>query len=728
MTPANHYQFSALLTCVMNVCLLWIILLKGTNKNLIRAFAFYCASIIFWSFFVVLATTINDQKSALLFSQLCHIGANLIPVFFLHFVYVLLGLNIRNFIIRLFDLIAATFVIIIAFYPGLFFNGVSPKYGFPYFPNAGKLYLCWFIYFFSAVMLGHIQLLKAIIVARGIRKKHLLYFTLANLFGYTGGLGCFLPVFDIGVFPFPYGPYGVVLFSFVTAYSIFIHRFLDIEVIIKRTLVFAGLVLMVMSVVTIITAVTQSYISQYFEIPPLMTTILSVLAAIFLYDPVKAWLVRITDRFLFQKKEDVKVVLNALSSNIITILEIQQVGKTVLSTLEKTLRPVTGALYVLHENNHKYICLSTFGGSYDKELDLKHPFIEYLTGRNALINLEMPGTKDHIPKAVLAELTALKIVIALPLYIQKQLIGVLLLGPKKSDQEYANDEINVFPTVAGQVAIALSNARQIDIQKKNQFEYAQQAKLATIGTLVAGIGHEVKNPLQVVKNGLDYMRISLKHGVFEAMSFSDLKTTLTDAVDRMHSGLERVTRIINNISDFSKKRKESVREPVDLEKAADLALELTQYEMKFEDIEIIKRYAGNLPAITADLSRLAEVFLNIIKNARDAIVEARMKDPAKRAMITISSHRHADAVELVIADTGDGIAKENIDLIFDPFFTTKDVSRNNTEKPKGSGLGLHIAKQVVEEFNGRISVESEVGGGTTFRFRFSLKEKPSHAG
>lgn len=725
--PAYHYQFSGLLTAAASLFLVILVYRKGMDQYLKTRFALYYLSLFVWSFSLFICTSVYDYKVAYFFTQMTHAGAILIPVFFLHFTFAYLNSmsRIQKSLLWILYGIAAFFMIINLFFRDLFFGNVVPKLSFPYFPNAGRFYTPWVVTFGMTVLIAHLVLLKAMMAASGLRKKQIRFFFLANALGYFGGIGCFLPVYNLPYFPFPYGPYGVLLLSFVSGYAILRYRFIDLQILLKKTIVFAVLFAFIIGTFSFILFIFQNILSSYININPFLISAICAAVIISVYDTLREFLINITDKYLFQKKENIKVVLNTLSRNIITILEIDKVGQIVLSTLEKTLRLEAGAIVIKSEHDESYRLLESFGiENKDLKFQKNDLLIRYFAETQELIvNLEDPSRQKSHPREVQEKLRRLKAVIGIPLFMQEDLMGILFLGKKKSDQEFNQEEIDYFPTVAGQVAIALSNARQIEIQRRNLFEYAQQSKLATIGTLVAGIGHEAKNPLQIIGGGLDFMRFSLRQGFFNNLNVEQL-TTLNESIDRMKGGYERVVRIIGNISDFSKKRKEAVRESVNIEKAADLALELAQYDFKLGSVEIVKQYHGQLPSITADMNRLAEVFLNILKNARDAIVEAHQKDPSRDKVITIRSEARESEVELMISDTGTGISKENLDRIFDPFFTTKDVSGGkNPEKIKGTGLGLHIAKQVVEELGGRIAVESSEGKGTNFYFIFPIRNE-----
>ena len=301
--------------------------------------------------------------------------------------------------------------------------------------------------------------------------------------------------------------------------------------------------------------------------------------------------------------------------------------------------------------------------------------------------------------------------IAIPLFIHIDLIGLLLLGKKKSDQEFTKEEIDSFPTVAGQAAIALSNARLYDKLKKSQIDFAQQAKMAAIGTLSAGISHEIKNPLNHIKVGIAMLRMNKKHGVLDKLERPQFEEEIFKTLEILDENVTRANAVIERLSSFAKKPKELKMEPVDLRKAMNMALSFVEQEFSQYNIEVQKNFPDSFPSVMADLQTLEDVFLNLLVNARHAMEQ--------KGCITIEGIVQDGELSVSIQDSGKGIPKENLEKIFDPFFTTKDVSRNpDKDAVKGSGLGLFIVREFIQRFGGRITVESQQGKGTTFRIFF----------
>ncbi len=598
---------------------------------------------------------------------------------------------------------------------GLFFTPYYVKglwsFGeFRYQPLGGPLYIVFTSFFFWCTIHSFIVAARKYRGTIGQKKKQIKLFLLGTGIAYSGGGELFLQGFGI---PVPsYGVFPILAYVIIIGYAIHKYQFLDFPNLLRKTVVFTGLFGMVMLIVGAVSALTQIFISQYVAINQVIATTVSIFLALFLYDPARKFLMNVTDRYLFQKKEDVRIILNRLSKEIITILDIDKVGKAILSTLERSLRLEAGAILLKDERGDLYKILDSFGLR-DKNLEFQKNdlLIQFFAETNKIVNLENTEEREALPESLRQGLQNLRAVIAIPLFIHIDLIGLLLLGKKKSDQEFTKEEIDSFPTVAGQAAIALSNARLYDKLKKSQIDFAQQAKMAAIGTLSAGISHEIKNPLNHIKVGIAMLRMNKKHGVLDKLERPQFEEEIFKTLEILDENVTRANAVIERLSSFAKKPKELKMEPVDLRKAMNMALSFVEQEFSQYNIEVQKNFPDSFPSVMADLQTLEDVFLNLLVNARHAMEQ--------KGCITIEGIVQDGELSVSIQDSGKGIPKENLEKIFDPFFTTKDVSRNpDKDAVKGSGLGLFIVREFIQRFGGRITVESQQGKGTTFRIFF----------
>jgi two-component system, NtrC family, sensor kinase len=220
----------------------------------------------------------------------------------------------------------------------------------------------------------------------------------------------------------------------------------------------------------------------------------------------------------------------------------------------------------------------------------------------------------------------------------------------------------------------------------------QREKLSSIGLLAAGVAHEVNTPLTGVSS-YTQMLISM-------LPENDPKHALLQKVSRQ---ADRATDIVNNLLNFSRTGNATEFTGVDIHRILDDTLQLLEPQLRRSQIEIVRKYASELPLVHGNSVKLQQVFTNLILNARDSMVNGT-------GTITLSTLAEGDAGSLVVevADNGGGIEPENVAKIYDPFFTTKGVGG-------GTGLGLAVTYGIVQEHAGHIGVASAPGEGTTFR-------------
>jgi two-component system, NtrC family, sensor kinase len=233
----------------------------------------------------------------------------------------------------------------------------------------------------------------------------------------------------------------------------------------------------------------------------------------------------------------------------------------------------------------------------------------------------------------------------------------------------------------------------------------QSQKLASIGELSAGIGHEINNPLAIISQETEWMQHLVKRiGEGDSKGITELQDSLKEVLQQV----DRCREITQNLLDFAR-RKEPVYQEVNVNKLIDDLSRLVEKEAVLHRIEIRRDFQKDLPLVQTDAPSLRQVVLNLLTNATHAV----QKDGQIR-IATKSSQN--GSVDIVVADTGCGIPKEHLTKIFDPFFTTKPEG-------KGTGLGLSICHGIVDKLGGRISVSSEVGKGATFVVTLPINQK-----
>ena len=228
-----------------------------------------------------------------------------------------------------------------------------------------------------------------------------------------------------------------------------------------------------------------------------------------------------------------------------------------------------------------------------------------------------------------------------------------------------------------------------------QASLLQSEKLASVGTLAAGIAHEVNNPIAGLQNCI---RRIMKNP--ENIGQNAKYLTL------MSAAAERIEQVVKGLLNFTRRQTFKLQS-VAMPDVVDNVLLLIGYRLESTRITIEKRYADNIPTIPGSVNHLEQVVLNLLVNSIDAIAERQQEDPSAPRKIIISIEPSDSTLRLSVRDTGLGILPQNIDKVFDPFFTSKEIG-------KGTGLGLAVSYHIVKEHGGDIHVESQRGEGTTF--------------
>jgi PAS domain S-box-containing protein len=261
----------------------------------------------------------------------------------------------------------------------------------------------------------------------------------------------------------------------------------------------------------------------------------------------------------------------------------------------------------------------------------------------------------------------------------------------------------VGPSSENGVLVLLQDVseRERAAREKEQFraEVESSQRLASLGLLAAGVGHEINNPLTYVIGNVQFVLDRLlEERPADDGSTEELVQLLRDAME----GAGRIRSVVRDLRTFSRLESEE-HAAIELAEVVDSALAIVANELRHR-ARVVKRYESVAP-VRGDSSRLGQVFLNLLTNAAQAIrVGQAGTNEVRIAIESVPDER----VVVSIGDTGEGIPPEIVGKIFDPFFTTKPVGQ-------GTGLGLSICQRIVAEHGGTLAVESRVGEGTTFR-------------
>jgi two-component system, NtrC family, sensor kinase len=240
-----------------------------------------------------------------------------------------------------------------------------------------------------------------------------------------------------------------------------------------------------------------------------------------------------------------------------------------------------------------------------------------------------------------------------------------------------------------------------DVTQRERMEeqMSQTEKLTSLGLLAAGVAHEVNTPLAVISNYIQMLAKQMPEG--------DPRQSI---IDKIVKQTFRASEIVNNLLNFSRTGAAEASS-VDVNRVVEETLSLVAHPLKAAQIQVVKELGESLPPVHGSANKLQQVFLNLFLNARDAMPGG--------GMLEVRTASQNGSVEVEIADTGAGIAREDLNRIFDPFFTTKSNGR-------GTGLGLSVSYGIIKEHAGKIDVRSTPGKGTSFHVEFPAARKAAH--
>ncbi len=287
-------------------------------------------------------------------------------------------------------------------------------------------------------------------------------------------------------------------------------------------------------------------------------------------------------------------------------------------------------------------------------------------------------------------------IICVPLLSRDRVIGAIeVMNPKNG--QFTSYDLQLLESLAPQAAIAIENAflfenvkQQMAELERTQGQLLQAEKLSAIGELVAGVAHELNNPLTAV---VGYAQLLL-----ETCEDPEVREDL----ERINREAQRSARIVQNLLAFARQQS-SEKHAIELGQVLGKAIDLLAYQLQVNNISLVREFTSEPMIALADRYQLQQVFLNLITNAYQAMHKAY-----GRGTLTIRTERvNGNLARIYFADDGPGVPAEIASRIFDPFFTTKDVG-------EGTGLGLSICLGIVQEHEGRIWLDPEVERGATF--------------
>lgn len=639
----------------------------------------------------------------------------MIPVLFVHFVHVYLGEANERFhklwIICSY-LVAAGFGVLAPY--GIYVSDMVPKYGVRHIlVPGGGIYFFYMAFFVMNVLVGLLRLFLAYPKAAESKKTQLMILILGSVIGYLGGINNFLIIYDINIHPLhPYGTYLVAVYIFSMVYSIFRHNFMDMETAIKKATIFSGLFIFSYGVVALFLTLGQQYFVELLGLPIWTAMVPTILVITLTLRPLEAWLINVTDRYLFQKKIDWKDFIHQFNREVLTQYDLDKIIESTHRVVETAIRPEKFAIYLVDPREDAYTSRSE---QFTEAFGASSKLVEHLSGRKKYLLTEGEAKRGEASEAVV-ELAQTGAVLAVPMIHGGAMTGFMLFGKKKSDEPYSKDDIEIL----SDLAIAETNAIVI---AKQTGERVSARAAEYLGQLADGLSHQYNNILSAVIRQLEMVSVRLEMESAKAggsAALDDLNARVKEAVQDADRGTQFAKSVLNHT------RPGRVGFDVqDLSAAVEVGVKLVYMKHRdFKTLKLTTEIAKDLPKTWCNITSMQNIFQITVDNAYDAIKMRQEQEPGLEGHIRVAiRHKKLEnVIRIEIEDNGVGMKPHILRSVQAqvPHVTTK----GSASEKSGFGAGVNFLGKLVAMHQGKLEYNSEHMNGTVAIIELPVLDRP----
>ncbi len=704
---ATLYSVPPLLAgTVIIACGLWV-LMKQPQALVNITFSLVCGAVSIWLFSFFMVYSSADEAEASFWGRCVYVGVVFIPAIFYHFSSSVLQRRMPNKLIVINYFISTAFLLLI---PTPYLLNGDYTYFWGHYPKAGLLHPLFLMYFGLAGGLSLFRIYQEHLAAQhsnapDAERLRTLFWAFA--IGYMSSLD----------FAQAYGhefyPVGYLLASIcVLIVTRTIVKYQSMESALMptapRALLYVqtlGLIPVYVAVLLLIRLFTGS--TQYLLAGILLATFLifaGVLAGI------QKRVEKAIERMLFQQRHDAYETLIEFSKAMVTILDLSALNSTIMDTLARVLGIEKISVFLLDKEKEQYYLAAAHGLDFDEmktvTFSASARLPQHLARTRSIAVLEeLRQDRDNpAEQAVLDSFQLLQTELCIPLVNKDRLIGFFNFGKRASRSMYSEADLSLLTTLAQNAAVALDNAMLYEDLRRSRLLMRRTDRLRSLETIAGGFAHEIRNPLTSIKTFVQLAPERMQDDEFIG-HFSQI----------VHEDVLRIERLIQEILDYARymEPKFSVENLNDIVSSC---LYFVEVKAESKNINVEKDFAHTLQSVMLDRQQIKQVLLNLLINAMEA-----MGDRGGRLTVRTRQLSKPDGdlwVQIEVSDTGPGIAPADLDHIFDPFYTTK----HHSEEREGTGLGLTIVHQIVQEHHGYIEVESHPGRGTTFFVNMPIRQ------
>ena len=674
----QHHWAVPLVAAVANAIICLLVLRGGVRNRALRVFVWLIFNTVLWNLDIFSLDYFSDGLSAEWWSQLLRIGVCFAPVAFFHAALVQAESRGRFWTGLLLAAYAVAGLLAALNFHGDLVHGVS-RHEWGWYIEPTRLYSLVTADIATCMALGLQRIWHAYRRPTSPRQRvQAKFWFLATVVQMPFVLTNLLPVYGVGIYPL--GSLGNVFTMGIMAYAIARHRLMDVDYVVRKGVSFtlaATLVLVPGGVG--IWVLSQSLDTQEPAIM-LCAALALALIAVILIPACQAALETRVQRAFFPQHYDYRRKLRELAAALVHVLDRQELVNRLGDSLTGVLDVESCDIFLAEEQTARLaLAYPTAQAGPPMAEELVH----------VLERLREPilaGELEAIDAADAALFRARAWEVAIPLRLNDRPTGLIVLGRNRDFRIFSAEDLQLLAAVAAGASVALENASLSRQLRRSEAVLERANRLSSLGTLAAGIAHEIRNPLVAVKTFLDLLPQRLDDPEF-----------LTRFRELSLGELHRVADLITDLLALGKS-KTPERRAVDLGPTLEPVVRLMESTARKRQIEVAAIFDPHVPAVWADPDQLKQIIVNLVLNAIETSApgghvwfEAR---PAP-----------AGSVVLEVRDDGPGIPADQLENIFHPFYTTKET---------GTGLGLALVHQMVVEHGGVITVESTVGRGSVF--------------